>query len=57
MEGEEKRKWRLFGLLFADDLALCGESEEDLRAILGSFVEACRRGEEKVEIIWPLVCR
>ena len=46
-EGEEKRKWRLSGLLCADDLALCGESEEDLRAILGSF-EACRREDLKI---------
>ena len=26
------------GLLYADDLVLCGESEEDLRAMVGSFV-------------------
>ena len=25
-------------LLYADDLVLCGELEEDLRAIVGSFV-------------------
>ena len=39
---------RLPGLLFADDLVLCGESEEDLRAMVGWFVEACRRGGLKV---------
>ena len=40
---DEGREWRLPGLLYADDLALCGESEEDLRAIVGRFVEVCRR--------------
>ena len=34
---------RLPGLLYADDLVLCGESEEDLRAVVGRFVEVCRR--------------
>ena len=28
----------------ADDLVLCGESEEDLRAIMGRFIKVCRRG-------------
>ena len=27
-----------------DDLVLCTDSEEDLRAMVGRFVEACRRG-------------
>ena len=27
----EGREWKLFGLLYEDDLVLCGESEEDLR--------------------------
>ena len=31
------------GLLYADDLDLCGESEEDLKAMVGSFAEVCRR--------------
>ena len=31
---EEWREWRLSGLLYAYDLVLCGESEEDLRAIV-----------------------
>ena len=26
-----------------DDLALCGESEEELRAMVGFFAEVCRR--------------
>ena len=37
------REWRLPGLLYEDDLVLCGESEEDLRVMLGWFVEGCRR--------------
>ena len=31
---EEGRESRLPGLLYADDLILCGESEEDLRAMV-----------------------
>ena len=31
------------GLLYADDLVLYGESEEDLRATVGRFIEVCRR--------------
>ena len=42
LNGEEGREWRLPGLLYADDLVLCGESEEDLRAMVGRFVEVCR---------------
>ena len=34
---EEGRKWRLPSLLYTDDLVLCGESEEDLRAMGGTF--------------------
>ena len=30
---EEGREWKYYGLLCADDLVLCGESEEDLRAM------------------------
>ena len=29
-------------LSYADDLVLCGESEEDLRAMVGCFVEVCK---------------
>ena len=36
---EERREWRLPCLLYADDLVLCGESEEDLRAMVECFVE------------------
>ena len=36
------------GLLYEDDLVLCGELEEDLRAMVGRLVEACRRRGLKV---------
>ena len=36
---EEGREWRLPGLLYAGDLVLCGESERDLKVIVGNFVE------------------
>ena len=45
---EEGREWILLGLLYADDLVLFGESEEDLRAIVGRFIEMCRRRGLKV---------
>ena len=37
-DGKEGRELGLPGLLYADDLILCGESEEDLSAMVGSFV-------------------
>ena len=40
---EEGREWRLPGLLYEDDLVLCGKSEEDLRTMVGRFAEVCRR--------------
>ena len=36
-----RREWKLAGLLYAEDLVLCGESEEDLRAMVGRFAEVC----------------
>ena len=42
-DGKERREWKLPGFLYADDLVLCGESEEDLRVMVGQFVEVCRR--------------
>ena len=36
------------GLLYACNLVLCGELEEDLRAMVGHFVEVCRRRGLKV---------
>ena len=44
----EGRKWRLPDILYADDLDFCGESEEDLKAIVGRFVDMCRRRGPKV---------
>ena len=35
---EDRRELGLLGLLYVDDLVLCGESEEDLRTMVGSFV-------------------
>ena len=39
-EGEDRdrkkgRQWRLLGLFYADYLVMCGESEEDLRVMMG----------------------
>ena len=36
-------------LLYADDLVLCGELEEDLRVIVGRFAEVCRSRTLKVK--------
>ena len=41
---EERREWRLPGLLYVDDLVICGESKEDLRVMVGGFAEVFRRG-------------
>ena len=38
------REW----ILYTDDLVLCGESEEDLRVMVGRFAEVCRRRGLKV---------
>ena len=45
---DEGRKWRLPNLLYEDDLVLCGESEEYLKAMVGRFVEVFRRRRLKV---------
>ena len=37
-------------LLYADDLVLCEDSEEDMRAMVGCFVEVCRRRGLKVNL-------
>ena len=39
---EEGRGWKLPGVLYADDLVLCGESNEDLRVMVEHFAD----GEE-----------
>ena len=36
---EDGKAWRLPGSLYADDLVLCGELEEDQRVMLGWFAE------------------
>ena len=46
-DGKEGREC-LPGLLHADDLVLCGKLEEFLRAMVGCFIEVCRRGGLKV---------
>ena len=43
-DGEEGSEWSLPGLLYAGDLVLCGESEEDLRAMVGILLRCV--GEE-----------
>ena len=43
---EDGKEGRLPGLLYTDDLVLCGESEEDLRMMVGRFAEVYRRGLE-----------
>ena len=45
---KEGREWELPGLLYADDLVLCGESEDALRAMMGRFIEVCRKRGLKV---------
>ena len=34
--------------MYADDLVLCDESEENVRAMVGRFVEVCRKRGLKV---------
>ena len=41
---EDGKEWRLLGLLYADDLFFVGS----LRAIVGCFIEVCRRKGLKV---------
>ena len=45
---EEGREWKLPGLLYADDLVLCGESEEDMWIIVGCFIKVWSRRGLKV---------
>ena len=40
---KDGREWRLPGLLYADDLVLCGELEWDLKAMVKWFLEVYRR--------------
>ena len=45
---EDGRNWRLPGLSYAGDLVPINEQEEDLRVVVGRFVEVCRREGLKV---------
>ena len=45
---EHGREGKLPGFLYADDLFLFGELEEDLRVMVGRFAEVCRRRGLKV---------
>src|SRR5678815_2570334 len=45
---ENGREWRVPYLLYADDLALCGESEESLRGLVEGFGRVCKRRVLKV---------
>ena len=40
---ENGREWRLPCLLYADDLVLCGKSEESLRRLVYRFGKVCKR--------------
>ena len=40
---DKGRQWRLPVLLYVNDFVLCGEPEEDLKVMVGHFVEVCRR--------------
>ena len=42
-DGKYGREWRLCGLLYIGDLVLYGLLEEDLKVMVGCFVEMCRR--------------
>ena len=43
-DGTEGREWRLPSLFYADELVLCGESEKDLRVMVGLFADVYRKG-------------
>ena len=45
---KEGREWKLPGFLYADGLVLWGELENDLRVMVGQFVEVCRKRGLKV---------
>ena len=45
---DDGKEWKLPGFVYADDLVLCGESEEDLRPMVEQCFEVCRRRGLKV---------
>ena len=54
MEGvrltENGVEWKLPCLLYADDLVLCGESEESLSKLVEGFGKICKRRGLKVNV-------
>ena len=40
---EERRRWKLSGLMYVDGMTLCGESEKDMRMMIARFSEVCER--------------
>ena len=47
---ENGREWRLPCLLYADDLVLCGESEESLKKLIEGFGRVCKSRGLKVNV-------
>ena len=47
---ENGREWRIPCLLYADDLVLCGKSEESLRGLMEGFGRVCQRRGLKVNV-------
>jgi hypothetical protein len=47
---ENGREWRIPCLLYADDLVLCGESEESLERLVERFGRVCKRRGLKVNV-------
>ena len=47
---ENEREWRLPCLLYADDLVLCGESEESLKKLIEDFGRVCKSRGLKVNV-------
>ena len=45
---QDGREWRLPSILYADDLVLSGESEDDLRVMVGRFAEVYKKRGLKV---------
>src|SRR5678816_2479870 len=47
---KNRREWKVPCLLYADDLVLCGESEESLRGLVERFGRVCKRRGLKVNV-------
>ena len=48
---EDGREWRLLSFLYADDLVVRGDSEDDLRVTVGRFIKVYRRRRLKVNVV------